>query len=120
MTISSFGHLFGDPPEADLVIDCRPIRNPHYVPGLRDKCGLDEVVQKYVLSDPIAEAVLDQLQLVLKNRAGDRRPAFHVALGCAGGGHRSVAIAEVLADRIRCEDCYDPIEVKHLDLWRHT
>jgi UPF0042 nucleotide-binding protein len=104
LTIVSFGYKYGMPVDADLVADCRFLPNPHWVPELRAFTGLDAVVRDYVLGQPAAAAFLDAYMSVLDvslpgfEREGKR--FVTVAIGCTGGKHRSVAIAEQLAARL--------------------
>ena len=89
--ISSFSWKSGAPPaDASFVVDCRPMRNPHHVPQLRELTGRDRPVQDYVLTDPKFKPMFDEA--VREADYGN-----HVAFGCFGGRHRSVAMAELLA-----------------------
>jgi UPF0042 nucleotide-binding protein len=120
VTILSFGFKYGLPVDADLVVDCRFLPNPHWVPELRPKTGRDEAVRDYVLSRPGAQEFLDRYEGVLELvTAGYRREGKHYALlavGCTGGKHRSVAIAEQLAARLAAAGT--DVTVTHRDLGR--
>jgi UPF0042 nucleotide-binding protein len=103
--VLSFGFKYGIPLDADLVADVRFIPNPHWVPELRPRTGLDEAVSRYVLGQAGAEGFLDaytrMLQPVLAGYVRENKRYATVAVGCTGGKHRSVAMAEQLAARLR-------------------
>jgi len=96
--VLSFGFKHGLPLDVDLVLDCRFLPNPHWVEGLRDQTGLDEAVREYVLEQPVTEAFLADLrgllETVMPAYAAEGKAYLTLALGCTGGRHRSVAIAE--------------------------
>ncbi len=104
ITLLSFGYKNGLPLDADLVFDCRFLPNPHWVDELRPLSGLDAPVRDYVLRQPAAGEFLENLQTML----GQLLPAYvqegksylTIALGCTGGRHRSVAVAEEIARRL--------------------
>ncbi|HTE74703.1 MAG TPA: RNase adapter RapZ [Actinomycetes bacterium] len=104
VTIMTFGYKYGLPVDADLVLDCRFLPNPHWVPELRPLTGQDPAVRDYVLAQPGARPVLDSYEQVLALvgegylREGKRYAT--VAIGCTGGKHRSVAMAEELVARL--------------------
>jgi UPF0042 nucleotide-binding protein len=105
IALLSFGYKFGVPPSAEWMVDVRMVRNPFWVAELRPRTGLDAAVSAYVLDDPIARELIDRTRaLVLwsAQRYAERgRQTLSVAVGCTGGRHRSVAIVEVLATRLR-------------------
>jgi RNase adapter protein RapZ len=119
-TITSFGYKHGLPLDTDLVIDCRFLPNPHWVEELRDLTGLDEPVRRYVLDQPVSDQFLQELlsllDLLLPAYVREGKSYLTLALGCTGGHHRSVAIAEEVAARLR-QRGYDP-KVSHRDLHR--
>jgi UPF0042 nucleotide-binding protein len=118
LNIVSFGYKYGLPVDADLVADCRFLPNPHWVPELRPLSGLDASVRDYVLGQPAASAFIAAYLAVLDvslpgfEREGKRYVTL--AVGCTGGKHRSVAIAERLAARLAGRD----VTVSHRDLGR--
>ena len=120
VTVLSFGFKYGLPVDADLVVDCRFLPNPHWVPELRPKNGRDEPVRDYVLSQPGATDFLERYEGVLELVTdGYKREGKHYALlavGCTGGKHRSVAMAEELAKRLG--DKGTDVTVTHRDLGR--
>jgi RNase adapter protein RapZ len=120
VSIVSFGYKYGLPVDADFVVDCRFLPNPHWIPELAPMTGLDAPVREYVLSRPGAQeflkAYFEALQVAL---AGDEREGKHfvtLAVGCTGGKHRSVAIAEYLAAELSDEG--SDVQVTHRDLGR--
>jgi RNase adapter protein RapZ len=119
-TVMSFGFKYGLPVDADLVADARFLPNPHWVPELRPLPGTDGKVRDYVLGQQGADDFLDTYARLLEIvGAGYRREGKRyatVAIGCTGGKHRSVAIAEELARRLT-ESGVDT-SVEHRDLGR--
>jgi UPF0042 nucleotide-binding protein len=105
VTVLSFGFKYGLPPDADFVLDARFLPNPYWVPELRDHTGLEPDVSRYVLNQRGAITFVETLaRLINATAAGFEREGKRyvtVAVGCTGGKHRSVAIAEELARRLR-------------------
>jgi UPF0042 nucleotide-binding protein len=120
VTVISFGFKYGIPVDADFVADMRFLPNPHWVPELRPGTGKDADVADYVMSQPGAKEFLDAYVPVLEGvatgylREGKR--FMRVAVGCTGGKHRSVAMAEEIARRLG-EAGYDT-RAMHRDLGR--
>jgi UPF0042 nucleotide-binding protein len=104
LSVVSFGYKYGLPVDADLVADCRFLSNPHWIPELAPMTGQDEPVREYVLSRPGAREFLRRysqlLQVVLPGYEREGKRFVTLAVGCTGGKHRSVAIADELARRI--------------------
>jgi UPF0042 nucleotide-binding protein len=119
-TITSFGYKHGLPLDTDLVIDCRFLPNPYWEAELRDFTGHDEPVKDYVLDRDITRRFLDELtnllRLLLPAYVAEGKSYLTVAFGCTGGRHRSVAIAEEVAGRLRAEG--HDLKVKHRDVGR--
>lgn len=119
-TVMSFGYKYGLPVDADVVIDCRLLPNPHWVDELRPLNGLDAPVRDYVFGQPGANEFVDAYaQLLQRYEEGYLHEGKHyatVAVGCTGGKHRSVAIAEELAARMRADGV--DVRVVHRDLGR--
>ena len=103
-TVTSFGYKHGIPLDVDIVIDCRFLPNPHWVEELRPQTGLDEAVSEYVLEQPVTGAFLARLErllaLTLPHYVQEGKSYLTVAFGCTGGRHRSVAIAERVAEAL--------------------
>jgi UPF0042 nucleotide-binding protein len=125
VNIVSFGYKYGLPVDADLVVDCRFLPNPHWVPDLRPLTGLDQPVRDYVLGQPAAGAFLDAYLAVLGvSLAGfgqEGKRYVTLAVGCTGGKHRSVAMSERLAALLsdRLGDLLSgDVTVSHRDLGR--
>ena len=120
LTVLSFGFKYGLPVDADLVADVRFLPNPHWVPELRPKTGRDAPVRDYVLAQEGAGEFLDRyeglLRLVFSGYEREGKPYALVAVGCTGGKHRSVAMAEQLAERLAGEGV--DVRVVHRDLGR--
>jgi UPF0042 nucleotide-binding protein len=104
-TVVSFGYKFGLPLDADIVLDVRFLPNPHWVDGLRELTGLDAPVRDYVLGQDQTLDFLDRtkdlLAVLLPGYAAEGRHYLTVAIGCTGGRHRSVVLAEELTTVIR-------------------
>jgi RNase adapter protein RapZ len=105
LSIQSFGFARGIPRNADLVFDMRFLRNPHWDPVLRPGTGLDADVSAYVAADPAYSAAMEQigslLELLIPRYRAEGKAYVSVAIGCTGGRHRSVHVAEHLARRLR-------------------
>ena len=119
-TVLSFGYKHGLPLDTDLVIDCRFLPNPHWVEDLRRQTGLDAPVRAYVMGQDVTAEFLDALtsllDLLLPAYVIEGKSYLTIALGCTGGHHRSVVIAEEVAARLRGRG-YDP-KVSHRDIAR--
>ncbi len=121
VTVTSFGFKYGLPADADLVVDARFLPNPFWEPSLRDLNGLDPRVRDHVLSQPGAlefvSAYITALEPVLAGYQRENKRHVTIAVGCTGGKHRSVAITEELAQRLRTEPGIS-VRAKHRDLGR--
>ena len=119
-TVMSFGYKYGLPVDADVVIDCRLLPNPHWVDELRPLSGLDAPVRNYVFAQEGAAEFVDGYAALLRSyESGYLREGKHyatVAVGCTGGKHRSVAVSEELAARMRADGV--DVRVVHRDLGR--
>lgn len=105
VTVLSFGFKHGLPLDADLVFDVRFLPNPHYVPSLKNLTGLDEPVQEYVYRWPVTSQfyrrLTNLLAFLLPQFVTEGKTALTIAIGCTGGQHRSVALADRLATWIK-------------------
>ena len=121
ISLLSFGFKFGVPLEADLVFDARFLRNPYYVAELRDHSGLTEPVRSFVLGQPAAgrflQLVEDLLAFSIPAFADEGKSRLTIAIGCTGGQHRSIVLAEELAEWLRGRDL-GPVSVFHRELER--
>jgi UPF0042 nucleotide-binding protein len=117
----TFGFKHGIPLEADMVFDCRFMENPFYIDALRPLTGLDAEVRKFVLEQPLSGRFVDQvtefLRSVVPGFEKEGRSRLTVGFGCTGGQHRSIAIAEEVAAKLR-EDDVAPVSVWHRELDR--
>lgn len=104
VNVLSFGYKFGIPADADLVMDCRFIPNPHWQPELRPKNGLDKEVSDAVLNANAVPEFLDRyvalFDSIARGYLHEGKKFLTLAIGCTGGKHRSVAVAEELAKRL--------------------
>ena len=120
--LTSFGYKHGIPLDSDLIFDVRSVANPHWVPELRPKDGRDREVAAYVLNDPVGAsmevAIESFLVTTLESYLGDGRGRLSIAIGCTGGRHRSVAISESLATKLRAKGGAHTVHVHHRDVER--
>jgi RNase adapter protein RapZ len=121
VTFTSFGHKHGPPRDADLALDVRFLPNPHYDANLRPLTGFDQRIVDYIgrdgRLDEFYDHVLPLLEYLLPQYVGEGKAHLVIAIGCTGGRHRSVAIAEHLAAAFRDRDQYF-VEVQHRDVDR--
>ncbi len=115
----SFGFKYGLPLEADLVFDVRFMQNPYYIEALRTSSGLTEAVQTFVLDQPTTKRFLayleDFLTFVVPAYVSEGKTRLTIGIGCTGGFHRSIAIAEALAVWLREQD-FGTVAVFHREL----
>ena len=120
VNVVSFGYKHGLPLDVDVVLDCRFLPNPHWVEELRPLTGLDPSVRDYVLSQSEATAFLGHLDAMLATLlpayARQGRNYLSIALGCTGGRHRSVVMANAVAELLEGHG-YEPV-VSHRDAFR--
>ncbi len=120
VNVVSFGYKHGLPLDVDIVLDCRFLPNPHWVDELRPHTGQHDEVREYVLGQPDAGPFLDRidglLELLLPAYAREGRTYLSIAVGCTGGRHRSVVVAEAIAELLRRHG-YDPV-LTHRDMER--
>ncbi len=119
--IVTFGFKYGIPLEADLVFDVRFLTNPYWEPDLKPLSGLEQPVREFVLNQPTAtrflELVTELLELTAPAYRAEGKGQLRVALGCTGGYHRSIALAEELASRIGAMEGVQ-VSVFHRELGR--
>jgi len=120
LTVMSFGFKNGSPLDADMVFDVRFLPNPHWVPALRPQSGLSQPVAAYVLGQPDAEPFLEHalalVELITPGYIREGKRNATIAIGCTGGKHRSTAIVEELARRLRERGV--TADIVHRDLGR--
>jgi UPF0042 nucleotide-binding protein len=107
VSLVSFGYSYGIPSDVDIVFDCRFLPNPHWIDELRPLTGLDEPVARYVLDQEPAQHFLDDVVGMLEWQipafAKEGKSYLSIAIGCTGGRHRSVAVAEEVRRRLDLE-----------------
>jgi RNase adapter protein RapZ len=117
----SFGFKYGLPLEADLVFDVRFMQNPYYIAELRSSSGLTDAVRQFVLDQPTTRRFLDYLQgfleFVVPAYVAEGKTRLTIGVGCTGGYHRSIAIAEEIAAWLRVQD-FGTVAVFHRELER--
>ena len=120
VNVISFGFKYGVPREADTVFDLRFLPNPYFVEELRPLCGKDKAVADYVFASSSAvefrKKLLDLLFFMLPLMEAEGRYRITIAVGCTGGRHRSVAMAEELSQALRQADYPTSLEHRHLEL----
>ncbi|HXY41147.1 MAG TPA: RNase adapter RapZ [Vicinamibacteria bacterium] len=118
VSVLSFGYKYGIPPEADLVFDLRFLANPNFVPGLRRLTGADEPVVRYLKRQPETDAflrrVLSLVRFVLPRHEREGRSYLTIAVGCTGGRHRSVMMANAVGAAVKRRGY--PVRVYHRDV----
>jgi UPF0042 nucleotide-binding protein len=121
MTVVSFGYKHGVPVDADLVFDVRCLPNPHFVPGLRRRTGRDRAVVAFMEREPSTVEFMDRLsdyvRYVVPFYVAEGKSYLTVAIGCTGGRHRSVMIAERLK-RALADVAAVRVRVRHRDIGR--
>ena len=119
ITILSFGFKYGIPADSDLVFDVRFLPNPYYVEGLRAKTGNDQEIQDYVLQFREAHEFLDKLtdmiNFLIPNYIAEGKNQLVISIGCTGGKHRSVTLANELYKRLSSKKEYG-LKIEHRDI----
>ena len=119
VTILSFGFKYGIPSDSDIVMDVRFLPNPYYVDGLRAKTGNDKEIQDYVMQFEDAQVFLDKLEDLVKflipHYIEEGKNQLVISIGCTGGKHRSVTLANELYKRLQSEKDYG-LKIEHRDI----
>lgn len=119
LSILSFGFKYGIPTDADLVFDVRFLPNPYYIQELRPKTGNDPEIRQYVMQSPEAGQFLDKLEdmirFLIPNYIKEGKNRLVLAVGCTGGKHRSVTLANEIYKRLQKNQTYG-LRVEHRDL----
>jgi UPF0042 nucleotide-binding protein len=120
VSATSFGYKFGIPHDVDLLFDVRFLANPHFVPELKGKTGMDPAVAAYIEKDPESRAFMDRLvaflDYLLPRFDREHKSYLSIGVGCTGGKHRSVYIAEQIAAALQSRGY--PVRVSHRDATR--
>lgn len=119
VTISSFGFKYGIPADADLVFDVRFLPNPFYIEELKYKTGNDKEIQDYVMgfeeAERFIEKLKDMLEFLIPNYVKEGKYQLVVAIGCTGGKHRSVTLANKLYESLKDKGNYG-LKIAHRDI----
>lgn len=119
VTVMSFGFKYGIPADADLVFDVRFLPNPFYIDKLKEKTGNDKEVQDYVMNHAESEAFMnkltDMIQFLIPNYVKEGKNRLVIAIGCTGGKHRSVTLANELYKRMKDKGNYG-MKLYHRDV----
>ena len=119
VTILSFGYKYGIPADSDLVFDVRFLPNPYYVEGLRSKTGKDPEIRDFVMKHQEADSFMDKLEdlvrFLLPNYVKEGKSKLVISIGCTGGKHRSVTLAEELFRRLKGDEQYG-LKIEHRDI----
>ena len=120
INFSSFGFKYGIPSEADIVIDVRFLPNPYYVPSLKKLTGRNKKIKDYIFRSELADQFItmehELLLTVIPGYISEGKYHLNVAFGCTGGHHRSVAVAEAMAEIFAREDYRVTIEHRDMEL----
>jgi UPF0042 nucleotide-binding protein len=121
ITVQSFGFKYGVPTESDLVLDVRFLKNPHFSEALRDYTGLDDKVKNYIFQDKRTKQLFKKLKplfdFLVPNYVCEGKKFLTISIGCTGGKHRSVAIAEEIGKYLR-KKSKNNVYLKHRDIDR--
>ena len=119
ISVMSFGFKYGIPQDADLVFDVRFLPNPYYIEGLKEKTGNDREVQEYVLDNERAQIFVEKLEelmdFLLPNYILEGKNQLVIGIGCTGGKHRSVTLANVLYRHMEKKENYG-VRIEHRDI----
>lgn len=119
VTVLSFGFKYGIPNDADLVFDVRFLPNPYYIEHLRQQTGNDKEIQEFVMSSDAAKTFLNKLEdmvrFLIPNYVSEGKHQLVIAIGCTGGKHRSVTLANELYEVLSKDENYG-IKIEHRDI----
>lgn len=119
VTVLSFGFKYGIPSDADLVFDVRFLPNPYYIEKLRPLTGNDKEIQDFVMSTDTAKEFLEKvdglIEFLLPNYVKEGKNSLVIAIGCTGGKHRSVTLANAIADRLKATEYGCKVEHRDID-----
>ena len=119
ISVTSFGFKYGAPTDADLIFDVRFLPNPYYVEGLREHTGMEKEVNDYVMNSEVSveffEKLKDMITFLIPNYIAEGKNQLVISIGCTGGKHRSVTIANMLYDVLSHIDGYG-VKITHRDI----
>ena len=119
ITVLSFGFKYGIPNDADLVFDVRFLPNPYYIEELRPMSGNDQPVRDYVMNNDTAKQFLtkltDMVEFLIPNYISEGKTQLVIGIGCTGGKHRSVTLANELYEALKNTDCFG-VRIDHSDI----
>ncbi len=119
VTVLSFGFKYGIPSDADIVLDVRFLPNPYYIEELKYLTGNDKAVQDYVMASEAAKTFLekvdDLVEFLLPNYVEEGKNSLVIAIGCTGGKHRSVTLANALANRLKTTEYGSKVEHRDIE-----
>lgn len=119
VTVLSFGFKYGIPSDADLVFDVRFLPNPYYIEELRPLTGNDKEIQDFVMSTDTAKQFLDKvddlIEFLLPNYVKEGKNSLVIAVGCTGGKHRSVTLANAIAEKLKSTEYGCKVEHRDID-----
>lgn len=122
VSVQSFSYKRGVPRGVDMIFDCRFLRNPHWIRALREKDGRDPEVVEHIAADPrfdeFIEKVSDFILFLLPAQLDEGKAHLAIGFGCTGGQHRSVAVTEILGNRLA--QCGWPVAKRHRELERRA
>lgn len=123
VTVMSFGFKNGIPVDADLVFDVRFMPNPYYDLELRNLTGNDLAIQNYVMESPVSQAFVEKLNdmvdFLIPHYVEEGKNQLVIAIGCTGGKHRSVTVANKLYEHLKCDDSLG-LRIEHRDIGREN
>ncbi|MDD7047655.1 MAG: RNase adapter RapZ [Lachnospiraceae bacterium] len=123
ITVLSFGFKYGIPADSDLVFDVRFLPNPYYVPELKELTGKDQPVHDFVMQYDVSGQFIDKLEdlirFLIPNYIEEGKTQLVISVGCTGGRHRSVALAEELFSRLKDSHEYG-IRIEHRDIQKDS
>ena len=123
ITVMSFGFKYGIPQDADLVFDVRFLPNPYYIDELRPQSGNDKPVRDYVMNNDISKEFLkklvDMVEFLIPNYVAEGKNQLVIAIGCTGGKHRSVTLANALYQILDKEENYG-VRIEHRDIGKDS
>lgn len=123
ITVMSFGFKYGIPQDSDLVFDVRFLPNPYYIDGLKEKTGNDAEVQDYVMNNDKSQIFLkkltDMVEFLIPNYILEGKNQLVISIGCTGGKHRSVTLANALYNKLKVQKSYG-VRIEHRDIGKDS